>query len=133
MKLLLDTHVWIWTQEAPEKLGPATRDAVLDVANELSVSTVSTLEIARLIDGDLLALRGSLKTWVARSLESLRCGTALLTHEIAAAAYALPGAFHKDPADRILASTARLADMILVTADEHLLLYPHVRTLDARR
>jgi PIN domain nuclease of toxin-antitoxin system len=131
--LLLDTHAWIWTQEAPGELGPTATEALLDDGNELWVSTVSTLEIARLIDGDLLALRGPLKGWVARSLESLRCGTAPMTHEIAAAAYSLPGSFHKDPADRILASTARLMDMTLVTADERLLSYPHVRTLDARR
>ena len=48
MKILLDTHVWIWSQESPEQLGPDARDTVADEANALLVSTASSLEIARL-------------------------------------------------------------------------------------
>lgn len=133
MKLLMDTHVWIWSQEAPDELGPAATGMLRADENELAVSSVSTLEIARLIEGGVLELRGPLKSWVTRSLETLRCGTVPLTHEIAAAAYALPGTFHKDPADRILAATARLLEMTLATADERILQYSHIRTLDVRR
>ena len=51
MKLLLDTHVWIWTQEAPERIGAATMAALAEGSNTLLVSTNSTLEIALLVDG----------------------------------------------------------------------------------
>ena len=56
-----------------------------------------------------------------------------ISHEIAFGAYSLPGDFHKDPADRILASTARSFDLTLLTADEKMLGYSDLKTQDARR
>ena len=56
-----------------------------------------------------------------------------LTHEIAWEAYNLPGRFHNDPADRILVATARLMKLTLVTADNLILRYPHVKTMSALR
>lgn len=41
-------------------------------------------------------------------------------------AYSLPGAFHPDPADRILTATARLEHLLLLTTDQKILGYPHV-------
>jgi PIN domain nuclease of toxin-antitoxin system len=132
VNLLLDTHVWVWTQEARERIGPAAMAALADGRNALCVSTISTLEIARLVDGGLLALRGALDRWVSRSLDLIVAETIELSHVVAAEAYALPPPFHRDPADRILVATARCRDLTLVTADERLLAYPAVRTLDAR-
>ena len=133
MNLLLDTHVWIWSQESPGECGALARERLEDPANTLYVSTLSTLEIARLLETGGLALKGTLPSWIRRSTDLLRCRTVELTHEIAMAAYALPGAFHKDPADRILVATARRLSLLLVTADERILAYPHVRTVDARK
>ena len=44
-------------------------------------------------------------------------------------AYSLPGEFHQDPADRILAATARIHRLALVTGDRKLIDYPHVTTI----
>ena len=132
MNLLLDTHVWIWSQEAPDRLGERTRKLLINPAAALNVSTISTLEIARLIDGGLLDLSGTIETWVRRSLEYIQARSIDLSHEIAIAAYALPAGFHKDPADRVLAATARVLDLEFVTADERILAYRHIRTIDAR-
>ncbi len=63
---------------------------------------------------------------------SFLCSTLEVSHEIAAAAYSLPSGLHKDPADRILVATARLHDLTLLTADERILDYGDIRTLDAR-
>ena len=131
--LLLDTHVWIWSQECPEKLGAQTRERMLDPAQSVTVSTISTLEIARLIDAGLLVFNGNLKGWIDRSLDLIQARTIDLTHDVALAAYALPTGFHKDPADRILVATARLFDMELITADDRILAYSQVRSSDARR
>ena len=133
MSLLLDTHVWIWMHEAHERLGPDTKAQLTDTATALHVATISTLEIARLIDMGTLSIEGNLTEWVSSSLDAIGCNSIELTHEIAAEAYRLPGAFHKDPADRILVATARIRELTLVTADERILSYGHVRTLDARR
>ena len=48
-------------------------------------------------------------------------------------AYNLPGKFHKDPADRILVATARLHNFTLLTADDLILRYAHVKSISARR
>ena len=133
MNLLLDTHVWIWSQEAPEECGPLALERLADPANTLYVATVSTLEIARLVDGGGLILRGSLQAWVRRSTDLLRSRTVELSHAIAMTAYELPGTFHKDPADRILVATAKRLSLTLVTADERILAYSHVRSLNARK
>ena len=133
MSLLLDTHVWVWSQEDPERIGKRARRRLEDTGEDLFVATISSLEIARLIHVGLLEFEGKLDRWVEVSLDVLRCGSLELSHAVAVAAYQLPGAFHKDPADRILVATARVHGLTLVTADQRLLDYRPVRTLDARR
>lgn len=132
MKILLDTHVWIWSQESPEQLGPDARSTLADETNALRVSTVSSLEIARLVWGDRLTLAGRLETWISESLNALLAETVPLTHEIAIAAYNLPGELHRDPADRMLVATAVVHDLTFMTADGRILAYPHLLALDAR-
>ena len=132
MTLLLDTHVWIWSQEAPDKLGRRTTRLITDLRNALYVSTASTLEIARLLKDGTIALSGSIGSWVTETLEALSCGTIEISHPIAIGAYSLPGDFHKDPVDRLLVATARIHEMTFVTMDERILRYAHVRSQDAR-
>lgn len=132
MSILLDTHVWIWTQEAPEKLGPQTVALLSDRQNSLYVSTVSTLEIARLLTAGIISLGEPLASWISDTLRALECGTMEVSHQVAIEAYSLPGSFHKDPADRLLVATARIHDLILVTMDERILQYAHVKSQDAR-
>jgi PIN domain nuclease of toxin-antitoxin system len=74
-----------------------------------------------------------LAEWVVESMADLAAQTVSMSHEVAMEAYALPGTFHKDPADRILVAVARRNGLTLVTADDRILSYPHVRTQDARR
>jgi PIN domain nuclease of toxin-antitoxin system len=132
VSFLLDTHVWIWTQEQPDAMGPTSRALLESTTEALCVSAVSSLEIARLVAGGLLELKGSLDRWVRAAIDSIEAHGIDIDHQIAIAAYELPGRFHKDPADRLLVATARLRDLTLVTADERILAYRSVRTLDAR-
>jgi PIN domain nuclease of toxin-antitoxin system len=133
VSLLLDTHVWVWSQERPDELGPETTRLLTDPQVTLYVSTISTLEIARLVSIGAIELTDTLISWVTATLESLSCKTVEISHAIAAEAYALPPGLHKDPADRILAATARLEHLTLLTADGRILEYSHVETFDARR
>ena len=64
MSFLLDTHVWIWSQENPEELGDRTRELLIDPEQALYMAPVSTLEIARLIGGGTIRLSGGLLEWV---------------------------------------------------------------------
>ena len=133
MSFLLDTHVWIWTQEQPDAIGTKARSLLETTGDDLCVSVVSTLEIARLVSGGLLELKGSLDRWVRSAVDSIEARSIDVDHRIAIEAYKLPGRFHKDPTDRMLVATARINGLTLVTADERILAYRAVRTLDARR
>jgi PIN domain nuclease of toxin-antitoxin system len=130
---LLDTHIWIWSQENPEQLGQKSRRELTDISQERFVSTISTLEIARLIHLGLLRLRHRFAEWKRFSLAELNAATLDVNHEIAWEAYNLPGRFHNDPADRVLVATARIANLTLITADDLILRYPHVKTLSSKR
>jgi PIN domain nuclease of toxin-antitoxin system len=130
---LLDTHVWIWTQEQPETIGAKTRALLETTSDDLCVSAVSSLEIARLISGRLLELQGNLDRWVRTAIDSIEARSLDVDHRVAIEAYKLPGRFHKDPADRMLVATARIHGLTLVTADERILSSRAVRTLDARK
>ncbi len=131
MRYLLDTHVWIWSQEIPERLNAKTRHELADLDQERFVSPISTLEIARLIHLGVLRLKHTFIEWKELSLAELGASTLGLTHEIAWEAYNLPGTFHADPADRVLVATARVEKLTLITADDLILRYPHVKTLRA--
>jgi PIN domain nuclease of toxin-antitoxin system len=130
---LLDTHIWIWSQESPERLGEKSRRELADILQERFVSAISTFEIARLIHFGLVRLRHRFAEWKQFSLVELNAATLDVTHEIAWEAYNLPGRFHNDPADRVLVATARIANLTLITADDLILQYPHVKTLSAKR
>jgi len=132
MKLLLDTHVLVWAESLPERLGPKAKELLLDPANSLWVSPVTTMELSRLIALGRLSLRKTLETWMADAHRHLSLEDAPFNHEVAIQSYQLPGDFHKDPADRMLVATARDGGYTLLTADELILDYPHVLTLDAR-
>lgn len=133
MTLLLDTHVWIWSQERVERLGRKTRAALSDLNQQRFVSAISTLEIARLIKRGLLRFHQPFPHWKEDALRELHARSIDLTHEIAWEAYNLPGVFHNDPADRVLVATARLHDFHLVTADDLILRYAHVKTVSAKK
>ncbi len=132
MKLLLDTHVWIWSQESPGVLGPTARAALLDPNSDLFVSTISTLEIARLAWLGRISLTMELARWVSESLRLLGAAMLTITHEDAIEAYRLPEPFQRDPADRLLVATARVRGLRLVTADDPILSCSAVESLDAR-
>ena len=133
MRALLDTHVWIWTQEQPERLGPRTKRLLVGGEHENWVCPISTLEISRLVAIGDIRLSIPLAEWIVQSMAELSAQTVSVSHEVAMEAYALPGTFHRDPADRLLVAATRRNWLTLVTADERILAYPHVRTQDARR
>lgn len=133
MKVLLDTHVWVWSQEALERLGPQARRLLLGAAHENYVCAISTLEIARLVAVDAVGISVTLREWVGRALGALQARTIEVSHQIAMEAYALPEPFHKDPADRLLVAAARCHDLTMLTADERILNYRGVRSRDARK
>lgn len=133
MTLLLDTHVWYWALEAPDNMGRLCCTALRSMENTLVVSSISTVEFGQLQASGKITFKGTLESWIRRGTNILGLRTAELSHPIALLAYTLPGSFHKDPADRILVATAIHDGYTIVTADERILAYPHVKSMDARR
>lgn len=129
MKLLLDTHIWLWALGNPTKLSKRVRAELENPANEIWVSAVSTWEALMLNAKNRVQLPADLERWFTRATSYTR--EAPLTHEIAFAAHRLPLP-HKDPADRFLAATAKLLGLVLVTQDPELLGLGDVQTLANR-
>ena len=128
MKLLLDTHIWLWLLHDPSLLRHRTLQYLRDKNNELWLSPVSTYEALTLHYQGRIRLHGDLPQW----LEHATAGTqeAPLTHEIAFLARQLD--LHPDPADRILAATALTLNLTLVTADQKLFGLGSIKTLGNR-
>ncbi len=129
MKLLLDTHIWLWSLQDPVRLGKRVLHELRSPANELWLSPISTWEALTLNAKGRIQLPTDLVQWVARATAPLK--EAPLTHEIALAARLMPLS-HKDPADRFLAATAQVLHLTLVTADANLLGLGDIPTLANR-
>ena len=118
MRLLLDTHVLLWSLTEPRRLSPRTRDALQDAGNEVFVSSVSGWEIA--VKRALGKLKAPVNLEAAvRKQEFIPLN---LTFHHAEQAGALPQ-HHGDPFDRMLVAQAQAEGLILVTRDAHIQLY----------
>ena len=120
MKLLLDTHIWIWTRLQPDRLSSPVVKALEDPENELWLSPLSIWELSNLVDKGRIVLNTGVEDWVARAMQALPVKEAPITYEVALETrrVQLP---HRDPVDRFLAATAKVYGLTLVTADERLL------------
>ena len=128
MRLLLDTHIWLWSLSEPRRIGRGVLARLKDQDNELWLSPMSTYEALTLYYKGRFEIDGDLSDWLTRATAGTR--EAPLTHEIALVARQL--SLHQDPADRILAATAEFLDLTLVTADERLLGLGTIRTMANR-
>jgi len=123
--LLLDTHIWLWMMNGDVTLSSQSRK-LIDAASEnqtLFVSVISIWEIAMLESKSKILLESSCHSWIKTSLSMPGIELISLTPDIAIESCNLPGQFHGDPADRILAATAKIENLHLVTRDKKLLAY----------
>ena len=129
MKLLLDTHIWLWALREPSRLSRRVLQELRDSRNELWLSPVSTWEALLLHAKGRIRLHGNVREWLADATAHFH--EAPLTHEIVVAAGELHLS-HPDPADRFIAATAGTLGLTLVTADERLLGLGNIGTLANR-
>lgn len=130
LKLLLDTHVFAWATSAPKKLSRRAARILNDSQNETWLSPISVMELANLNRKGKLRLDRGFDQWMTESMTKLACREAPFTLEVALETRAIAMDNH-DPADRIIAATARILDLTLVTADEALLAARNVPTMRA--
>jgi len=131
VKLLLDTHIWLWSALEPQRLTSRVDKVLRDPANDLWLSPVSVGELIVLLRKGRLRLPNEVAAWVAQTMQDLELTEAPLTVEVALAIGSIDFP-HGDPADHFLAATAKVFDLTLVTADEHLLHLPGIRVLANR-
>jgi PIN domain nuclease of toxin-antitoxin system len=120
--ILLDTHVLFWMANDSKRLSNRAKEAIREARQQqerhntgVAVATITVWELAWLAHHGRIAVAGSVESFV-RDLVA-RVILRPVTPEIAALAVRLPDAFPKDPADRLIAATAMVEGMPLVTAD----------------
>jgi PIN domain nuclease of toxin-antitoxin system len=129
VRLLLDTHVWIWRLLDPGRVSAAAEQAIADPRSELLLSPISTWETLVLARKRRLDLKPSPSEWVLDALRRSGPTAAPLTHSIALRSESLDGLASEDPADRFLVATAIEHDLTLVTADGAIQEFEPVETL----
>ena len=128
--ILLDTHVWVWWVHGNPRLPEDQRKMLDSRVNEgVGVSIISCWEVAKLVEHRRLSFPQDVADWLGIALAYPGVRLVQLTPAISVESTRLPQPFHKDPADQIIVATARVHDCPLVTADEKILKYSHVRTV----
>lgn len=129
--IVLDTHVLLWWVNDPTTLSKLARKAI-DAAvksKSIHVSSITSWEIALLVERGRLRLALDVRDWLCRC-EALPFLTFVaVNNAIAVESVRLPDFPHADPADRIIAATALSLGAALVTKDDKLRNYPHVKTI----
>ena len=120
VKLLLDTHIWLWSVISPKRIPRRAAREIESARNELWLSPMSVWETALLLERGRLKVKGDPLRWLDQMLAASVFREALFTRDVAtrAAEVRLP---HLDPADRLLVASALVHGLTLVTADQQLL------------
>lgn len=129
VRLLLDTHVWLWRLLAPERISDAAERALSDGDAELCLSPISVWEALVLARKGRVRLDPTPAEWVLEALRRSAPAAVPLTHAIAMRSEAMTDFEAADPADRFLAATALEHDLTLVTADRALRDYQALATV----
>jgi PIN domain nuclease of toxin-antitoxin system len=129
--IVLDTHTLIWWVTSDAALSKKARIEInreLD-GGEIIVSAISAWEISMLVANQRLVLAMEVSAWLSTVAEIEAVRFLPVDVEIATKSVELPGEFHKDPADRIIVATARKLAAPLITKDDKIRAYPHVKTI----
>lgn len=122
MKLLLDTHVWLWWLTEPERLPEPIHAALEDGGNELYLSVVTSWEIAIKYTLGKFPLPDTPTNFVEARLQRDGLRTLTIEHRHALAVAELPF-HHHDPFDRLLVAQAQGESMSMATVDPKIKAY----------
>ena len=129
--IVLDTHVWVWFVSKPERLSKAAKRAIDAIIGQerLFISSISAWEIALLAAKKRLKLTMDVTDWIAKSERLPFFQFMPVDNSVAVKSVNLPQPFHQDPADRIIIATAMSLGAAVVTKDEKILNYSHVKSI----
>jgi PIN domain nuclease of toxin-antitoxin system len=129
--IVLDTQVWLWWLSNPEKLSSPAEEAIAAAISEkgILISSISSWEIAVLVKRGRLELAIDHRDWISKTQGLPFVQFVPVDNLIALRSVELPGEFHADPADRIIAATAMTMAIPLITCDQKIIRYPHLQTI----
>ena len=128
MKLLLDTHIWVWSVAEDSRLTDTVRRVLGDPLHELWISSISTWEVLILAERGRLVLDPDARSWVRQALSDAPVREAPVTIDVALASRSVR-LDNQDPADRFIAASAMVFGLTLVTADRDLCDCPDIEVL----
>lgn len=128
----MDTHALLWWVNGDSQL---SHNALVAIENELMldgeilISSITAWEISLLVDKGRITLSMGTDDWLD-TVEQIE-GVRFVSIDVATVVEStrLPGEFHKDPADRMIVALARHFNAFLITADEKIIKYRHVKTI----
>ena len=128
MRLLLDTHVWIWYVLGSKDLPRSLVEALDDAVGRCWLAPITLWEAWLLIKKRRFRVQGEYREWAERALETVPMREAAFNFEVAktVSTLSLP---HSDPADHFIAATALVYDLTLVTLDQNLVAADGLTTL----
>lgn len=131
MKLLLDTHTWIWWHMKPSNLSAKVLQLIADSGqnDELLLSAISPWEFCKLLEKKRLGISCPVEEWLKKALAIPKLRLVELSPIIAYRSTVLPPPFHNDPGDQIIVATALEEGATLLTRDEKIRCYSHVQSL----
>ena len=120
MKLLLDTHIILWSIAETDKLLKEVRNELENEANELWFSPISIWEILILEEKGRIVLGQKPQQYIQSMFQKLPLKEAVINKEVVIQSrnVDLP---HQDPSDRFISATAMVYGLTLVTADKRLI------------
>jgi len=120
--IVLDTHAWLWLCLEPRKLSAAATSAIRRAAagGGLAIASITVWEVAMMLARGLVVPQGTPEAWLRELIDRSGVVVKEITPTIAVLATHLPPGFPADPADRLIAATARAEGLRLVSRDARL-------------
>jgi len=131
VKYLLDTHTWVWWHMRPERLSRKVKRLIADSDRyeELLLSAVSVWEFCKLLEKGRVGISCDPEEWLAAALAMPKFRLVPLSPPIAYHSTVLPEPITSDPADQIIIATAREENATILTKDDAIRRYAHVRAI----